>query len=367
MKVDGSLSDHEFHFKCPTRVCSQKPVKDQETPTVQYLQVREVLKTCKQIRNEAEQVFFKINEWTLHRARLRKGGGLNSKILAEDTQRMFKRYIPCGHTEQEKCSRSRLPHVRYFRNFNMQIAISPTATVDLPLPDGVDPCDAIEVEHALVSEDQAVVRCHTLTEAEQCEMYGAALSGFVKNQGAMFQDLRQLSLEIALHSPTRRARGSLLNRCGTTFRVRILLDASTKVDYTTHPEPPAMFDELNPALQNLDPRRRMLAPLLELRGVRAVEVHRRWSLRYKVVKNEVEDYIADHALGQYVRYDSISQFLDKAGPHFANLLNTGLEYFKIPTKDLIRIFEDDDGGHDIYDLVPPAENGEQLENGEIQH
>lgn len=193
-------------------------------------------------------------------------------------------------------------------------------------------------------------------------MYGAALSGFVENQGGMFQHLRLLSLEISLHSPVHRARSSPRRRCGTTFRVRILLDASTSVDYTTHPEPPAMFDDLDSDLKNIDPRRRMLASLLKLRGVRTVEVHRRWSILYKVVKNESEDYIADHALGQDARYDSISQFLDKAGPHFANLLNTGLEHLKIPTKDLIRIVEDDDNDHAVFDSVPPAENGELLEN-----
>lgn len=362
LKVDGALSDHEFHFKCPTRACSQKLVNDPETPIVQYLQVREVLKSCKQIRNEGERIFFKINEWTLHRPRLRMGVGLNPKFLAEDAQKMFNRYIPCGHTEQEKCSRTRIPHVRYFRNFNMQIAISPTAIVDLPLPDGVDPCDAAQVERAHIMEDQEVVRRHTLTELEQCEMYGAALSGFVQNQGGMFQDLRLLSLEISLHSPVHRARSGPRKRCGTTFRVRILLDASTKVDYATHPEPPTMFDELDLDLKKLDARRRMLAPLLKLRGVRSVEVRRRWSILYKVVKKESEDYIAYHALGQIARYDCISEFLDKAGPHFANLLNTGLEHFNIPSKDLIRIVEDDDKDHVIFDSVPPAENGELLEN-----
>ncbi len=340
---------------------------DRETPILQYSQVREVLKTCRQIRNEGEQVFFENNEWTLPRPRLRKGVGLDLKALTEDTQRIFKRYIPRDHAEQENWSRSRIPHVRYFRNFNMRIAISPTATVDLPLPDGVDPSDTAGVERARISEDQEVVRRHTLTEAEQCQMYGAALSGFVNNQGGMFQDLRRLSLEIALHSPVHRARSSPLDRCGTTLKVKILLDASTKRDYATHPEPPTIFDDSDSYVKNLEPRRRMLAPLLELRGVRTVEVHRRWSMCYKVVKNESEDYIADHAMGQFARYDRISQFLEKAGPRLANLLNIGQKHFKIPTEDLIRVVEDDGDKHAVYDMVPPAEDEELLVDSNIRY
>jgi len=340
-------------------------VNDHETPTVQYLQAREILKTCKQIRNEGEQIFFKINDWTLHRPTLRRGEGLVPKSLVVDTQKMFKRYVPCSHIKHELCSRT--PYVRYFRNFNMRIVISPTATVDLPLPDDIDPTDTAGVELARMFQDREILRRHTLTEAQQCEMFGAALSGFVNNQAGMFQNLRLFTLELALHSPVHLAISSPLNRCGTTFKIKILLDALIKGDYAAQPEPPTMFDDLDSDLKYLDSRRRMLAPLMKLKGVRSVEVHRRWRICYKVNKKKSEDCIADHALGQHTRYDSINQFLEKAGPHFANLLNIGLEHFKISTKDLIKIVEDDGDDHVVYDLVPPAENGELLESSGTQH
>lgn len=331
---------------------------------MQYSEAREVLKTCSQIRNTGEQVFFSINEWTLHRPRLREGQGLNLKSLVEDTTKMFIRYIPCGLTKHEKCSR--MPYVRYFRNFNMRIAISPTAMADLGVPIDIDPNEVAGFMRARTSQDREIVRRHTLTEAMQCEMFRTALSGFVNNQTGMFQNLRRLTLEVTLHSPVYPAASSPMDRCGSTFKVRILLDASTQREYATKPEPPSMsHNDMDNDLKHLEPKRRMLAPLTKLNGVRSVEVHRRWAIHYKVLKGS-EELICNHALGQHARFDSVSQFLREAGPDFVNIQNTGLEHLKISTKNLLAIVENDTDDIE-YDLVPPAESGKLLETSEVAH
>lgn len=335
LKVEAPLSDREFHFKCPSIACVQKPGANYRTWRSQFDQARAVLATCKQIHNEGTKMFFEVNSWTVHRPRMRDNEAATAPTLVEDTLKTFCRYGPGG----------RKSYVRFFQHLNMRIAISPLATVDLGTPNQLDTTDLAELLQLRVNQDPEVLRRHTLPEATQCLMFQIALDCLASNQSSMFPWLRSFTLEMGLHSPVFRPIRDPLDRCGQTFKLIIKLGKQTSTNDATKEttsKPVDMYEGWDTNLPMLEPRRRMLAPLMKLKNVQSVEVHRIWTVRYKKAKKGSQDGPFDHRMGQHVGFDSVSRFLHHAGPNFENFLVTGLEYFKIPVKDLIEIIEDQD-------------------------
>ena len=158
----------------------------------------------------------------------------------------------------------------------LKLNVAPVAIIDLNLPNHVNPDVVAEISNFRSTQDPAIVQRHSLREAVQCQMFQGALNCFAQSQPIIFENLRSVTLEIRFHYPVHALGRGFIDHCGLTLRVKILLDAP----------PPDAADAimhrlltqkkvLDVDLLNLEPRRRMLAPLAELRYVRGVEIHRK--------------------------------------------------------------------------------------------
>ena len=174
------------------------------------------------------------------------------------------------------CAYRQYAYVRYFRHFNMQIAISPFGLVDLALPAHVDTSNITEILNFRANQDPAVIRRHTLPERLQCQLFQEALNCFAEYQNFLFRKLRSFTLDIGLHSPLLQASRNPIHRCGLNIRITISLgDVPKDENHTIQQQLLAMRERLVAGLLVMEPRRRMLAPLAKLRNVRKVEVYRR--------------------------------------------------------------------------------------------
>ena len=123
LKLDTPLSDHKFKFKCMSCPSLANTVA---TPSwqSQVNEARDLLRTCHQIRDEGNQVFYEVNSWSLPRARLRETPTAHSSATVRDTQNLFDRI------RQTKA-------IKHFKHVDMRIALSPLAYCDFPVPDSV--------------------------------------------------------------------------------------------------------------------------------------------------------------------------------------------------------------------------------------
>ncbi|CAD6578485.1 MAG: hypothetical protein ASARMPRED_008733 [Alectoria sarmentosa] len=358
LKLDTPLSDHGHKFKCMS--CSNLTVTaNKPTWQSQVYEARSLLRTCHQIRGEGKQVFYEVNSWSLHRARLRETPPGHSSATIHDTQRMFDRI------RQTKAT-------KHFKHVNMRITLSPLAYCDFTIPDSVALDDPVAVHLFELSQNPSVVAFHKLDETAQCGLFRAVFNGLVENRAYIFPKLRTITLEVSLHAKRLipDASNNPLDRCGITFYVRIKLGCKKHATPTYHynaslpilapgsvtPDScglqcakyEAHNQSLHPSTFNdpwsaplLDPRRRMLSPLKQLIGVQSVEVERRWTVRYHVpgIENGVV-FIHAQPLRQLWRFCTVSEMLERAGPGFDGFLDPALEYLNISRHNVVEIIED---------------------------
>jgi len=169
--------------------------------------------------------------------------------------------------------RGQMHYVGYFRHFDMRIAISPHASVDCGISRHGGTTD---VPGTPTIQNAAIAQRRILAEEKQCQMFQEALNCFAQSQYRVFGKLRSLTLEVGFHSPHPPHASDHLNQCGSILRITIKLeDMSEEAATTCRKQLAAMQEEMAADLFNLEPRRRMLAPLAKLKGVRRVEVHRK--------------------------------------------------------------------------------------------
>lgn len=357
LKLDTPLSDHGHKFKCMScpnlTITANKP-----TWQSQVYEARNLLRTCHQIRGEGKQVFYEVNSWSLHRARLRETPPGHSSATIHDTQRMFDRI------RQTKAT-------KHFKHVNMRITLSPLAYCDFTIPDSVALDDPVAVHLFELSQNPSVVAFHKLDETAQCGLFRAVFNGLVENRAYVFPKLRTITLEVSLHAKRLipDASNNPLDRCGITFYVRIKLGCKKRATPTYHynaslpilapgsvtPDscglqrakyeahnqslhPSILIDPWSAPL--LDPRRRMLSPLKQLIGVQSVEVERRWTVRYHLpgIENGVV-FIHAQPLRQLWRFCTVSEMLERAGPGFDGFLDPALEYLSISRHNVVEIIE----------------------------
>lgn len=258
-----------------------------------------------------------------------------------------------------------------FRHLNMQICLAPLTIVDLTYQ---------------VRQDPEKLRKHTLNEETQCEMFRKALEGLVSNQKKTFPKLQTLTLEIALHAP-RATRSStltknVLDRCGITFEVKLFLDASESANFQSgRPIKDLRSSRDNSSVETIDPntlepRRRMLSPLVRLSGVRKVQVKRRWIVLHRpkgakpvycmeeagtieddgssvdgwlidygrTIEEESEYSVLASHMAQLHHFSSVKEMLEKATTDFGLFQVIGLSEFGIPLEDVIEVIENEGTG-----------------------
>ena len=157
----------------------------------------------------------------------------------------------------------------------MHIGTAPLAIVDAPRrthgAQSPEPWDLRSIY------DTTIIQRHSLDEETQSHMFQEALNCFAdcRNFGATFQMLRSFTLDVGYHSlalfPS-----SLKDRCGFVLKVKIVFQsmiAEEKKHIMEQVDPKRKGGVID--ILDLEPRRRMLAPLVRLLGVQQVEVCRR--------------------------------------------------------------------------------------------
>ena len=362
MRLDTPLSDHKLKVKC---LSCPNLLSTANKPTwqSQVYEARNLLRTCHQIRDEGKQVFYEVNSWTLHRARLRETPVPSnvmepSSVVAIDSQKLFDRLC-------------QINALKNFKHVNMRISLSPLAYCDLTVPDHVNLEDPLALHLFELSQYPDVIASHKLDETAQCELFRAAIKGLVGNRMHVFPRMRSLTLEVSLHFKKMipNAPNNPLDRCGITFYVRLKLGRRNRRTPTCHDnasvptlapgsviyEPCALqrakYEAHKRHLQRitlggswnvprLDPRRHMLTPLKGLHGVQSVEVERCWTVHYR--EQGTEDgkvVIRVQPLRQLWRFFTVSEMLERAGPGFIEFLDPALEYLKTSSKDVVEIIE----------------------------
>lgn len=352
------MSDHRLRFKCMS--CpSLTGTANKPTWQSQISGVRNILRTCKQIRAEGTQAFYKVNSWSLHRARLRENPVRFSALL-HDTQKVYDRL-------------RQIEAMKLFKHVNMRISLSPLAYCDLTVPDSVALDDPVAVHLFELSLHPGVVAFHKLDENAQCELFRAAIQGLLQARTHVFPKLRSLTLEVSLHTKMiiPNVPRDPLDRCGITFYIRVFFRREYRTRSMCHEGsvihdlsilPRVSLDVHNHSLQpmflggvwnkpHLDPRRHMLSPLSQFHGVQYVEVERRWTVIYR--KRSVEDgkeVIREQPLRQLWRFLTVSEMLERAGPGFVGFLDPALEFLETSSQDVVNIIENtwntiDDVGH----------------------
>ena len=330
------------------------------TSQSQIHEVRNILRTCHQIRDEGKEVFFDVNSWSVHRARLRDQPAPASAMLA-DTQSIF----------------DKLPQniaLKRFKQVNMRITLSPLAYCDMAVADDIALDDPVAVHLFDLTHTPSIIACHKLDEKGQCELFRAVMYCLVNTQTNVFPNMRSLTLEVSFHARKYRQTGprSPLDRCGITFYVRIKLGARSCLTATYHDNAsipilasssvvhnPSVLQEAQYEYEEyerfsklycvtgsgwvappLDHRRHMLSPLRQLFDVRSVEVERRWTVIYRQRSTvDGSTVVRKQPLRQLWRFYTVSEMLEKAGPGFEEFLDPALEYLKTSPNDVVDIIE----------------------------
>ena len=365
------MSDCKVKFKCMS--CPHlTSTADKTTWQTQIYKARSLLRTCHQIRDEGVQVFYEVNSWSVHRARLRETP-VDSSVIDLDTQRLFDRLSQFGA-------------VRHFKHVNMRIALSPLAYCDLTVPDGVALDDPVSIQAFELSQNPNVIALHKLDETAQCELFRAGIKGLVGNRPHVFPKIMTLTLEVSLHAKKLipNTLNNPLDRCGITFYVKIKLGRRNRPTTTYHDnatvpilasssviQDPSVLQRAKNEAHNhslkanilstswiaplLDPRRHMLSPLRQLDDVHSVEVERRWTVHYR--HRDIEDgslVLREQPLRQLWRFTTVDEMLERAGPGFGEFLDPALDYLRTSSKDVIDIIENTWNTHEDtgYLLIP---------------
>lgn len=324
-------------------------------------EARDLLRTCRQIRDEGNQVFYKVNSWTLHRARLRetpRAYGTNASTMVHDTQMIYDRL---GQSKAMK----------HFRHVNMRISLAPLAYCDFHIPDSIALDDPFAMHLFELQQHPELIATHKIKETAQCELFRAAIDGFVRNRACIFPILTSITLEVNLH--TKKAfphtPKNPLDRCGITLYIRIKLEDKGRATLTDNIDaslptlvPSSVIHDLSSLQlnkdeaheQNLDSsilnrpwsspplehRRRMLSPLGRLLGVQSVEVERRWTVHFRKRSSERGlSTIHVQPLRQLWRFRTVVAMLERAGHGFIGFLDPALEYLETSPNDVINIIE----------------------------
>ena len=323
----------------------------------QIHEAHNLLRTCHQIRDEGERVFYEINSWGLHRARLRDTPPADLSATIDDTRRLFD-------------TLHKFKATKHFKHTSMQISLSPLAYWDLAVPDSLELNDPVAIHHFELSQQPSVIASHTLDETAQCKLYKAAFSGLVESSASVFPKLRSMTLEVSLHekNPASAALNDPLNRCGITFYVKIKLGRKKRTVLKYHgpllslapgsvvPNSPWLHSILNDP-RNVpfsDPRRDMLSPLRELHNVQSVEVERRWTVRYR--QGPLEDgviAVKAQPLRQLWRFCTVADMLKSAGPGLGRFMDPALKYLKTCDEDVVEIIENTNADIEHH-LIPQS-------------
>ena len=358
LRLDTSMSEHQTKFKC--LACPNLTGTTDVPPWRSQIHgVRNILRTCHQIRREGKDVFFDVNSWSLQRVRLRDMPVPVSAMLV-DTQRMFDRL-------------RQNVGLKRFKEVNMRISLSPLAYCDLAIADDIALDDPVAVHLFESRHPNDVIAFHKLDEKAQCELFRAAINYFVNTRTHVFPSMRSLTLEVSFHAKMYHARGpnSPLDRCGITFYVRIELGARSCLTATYHDNAsiPVLAsssvvhdasvlqraqyaNEAHYYMAQLsvtgggrvkpqsDPRRDMLSPLRQLFDVQGVEVERRWTVVYRQLSTEDgSTAIREQPLRKLWRFYTVGEMLERAGPGFERFLDPALEYLKTSPNDVVDIIE----------------------------
>lgn len=371
MKLHTPMSDRESSFECPSKCCAGKPKPDHATWRRQFAEIRNYCTVNKQIYAEIVEIFFRFNSWALHRARLREDSNNEPTTLADNTQHMYSTY-------------GKKKYMKRFRHLNMQICLAPLAFVDLGTPKHLSETSTrAELLADEIRQDPEKLRKHTLNEEAQCEMFRKALEGLVSNQKKTFPKLQTLTLEITLHAPQATRPSTLtknvLDRCGITFEIKLFLNASESANFLSgRPikdlrgfKDKSSVETIDP--KTLEPRRRMLSPLVGLSGVRKVQVKRRWIVLHRpkgakpvycieeagtneddassvdnglsddgrIIEEESEYSVLASHMAQLHHFSSVKEMLEKATTDFGLFQIIGLSKFEMPLVDVIEVIENE--------------------------
>ena len=174
-------------------------------------------------------------------------------------------------------------------------------------------------------------RLPLISERDMCDRYVRTLNNVVKAQALGLNDIRSLKLEISIHEP--RWDREPQDQCGLTLYLHIKF-GPTEASRPLLNEEDAVASTVQ-ASAGLEPKRRLLLPLLAMQNIQSIHVRRTWTLN--VAKKErihAGDVVTEQVISTQTRsiamalhfyYKSAEDLLLAAGKDLVNFRMKGID------------------------------------------
>ena len=335
MTLESPVSAVEYDSVCPSLSCGFQSDAREPGLRAELASFNGIFRVCKQLRLEALNAFNRVNSWNLEHAVFDQMEDLTIPIS-------YRRPI---HNLQHLTKDN--------KHFFLRLDVSPSGVYELSggLPADIDRTSTYAVRKWLLSEQMEgnLQRLPIITEREMCDGYVKMLKNFATAQASGSNCPRSLKLQVVIHEPRWLRRPS--DQCGLTLHLNIRFRAPEVTQSPLQAVSPPTLSSLN-----LEQKRRLLMPLLDLQNIHSIDVRRRWTL--KVLKEDpvrignglpepaVTTQIQVIAMALHFQYGTARELFLAAGEDFVNFRRTGLAEAGVHADKLLAIDEN----------TPSAEN-----------
>ena len=343
------ISAFDCDFICPSLSCgifSDPSVSEIKRAFVSCLGA---LQTCRDFRIEIFNTFIRINAWRLdqtqfhgqfistsQRSDLSKSDGLEDKkhsVLATSLDAL----VCQKHLAQD------------IKHFYICAEICRGGLVEIPhgLPADLDRNDKVAARRWIIEQNADINRQGWVkrNESELSEEYAEYLTSLVTAQKSGSCKPRSLTIDIVIHEA--RSKHQPLDQCGLTVHVKIKFHPSeVTIGSPKHEtsQPPLPFQYCD-----LEPKRRLFLPLLEMQNIQGIDVKRTWTVKTHTKENEVShssdedimktDPLRDIPMVQHFQYKTAMEFFLAAGKDLMNFRGIGITESGVKLEQIVQIQE----------------------------
>ena len=233
------------------------------------------------------------------------------------------------------------------KHFYLRIDLSPGGVYEIPgrLPADLDRASILAIRAWFQAEQRGgtLQRLSITTESEICQRYEKMLNNFLIAQASGCSTPRSLKLQIVIHQPNWHRRP--LDQCGLTLRIDIKFRPSEAFQCT--PEDEEFVKWTTRALSDIEPKRRLLLPLVAMRDVQSIDVRRTWTLH--TLNKETNDTMTPKtapsprikriAMALHFHYKTARELFLAAGEDFVNFKIKGLAEAGLHAENVMAIDE----------------------------
>ena len=182
------------------------------------------------------------------------------------------------------------------------------------------------------------------SEIELSEEYAQSLTSLVKAQKLGFCKPRSLTIDIVIHEAYLQSRP--LDQCGLTLHVEVKFHSSE----INAESPEVETSPLNLPFHicDIEPKRRVLLPLLSMQNIQGIHVKRTWTV--KIPKKRLEDSSSSDEdlltgppqeipMVQQFRYRTALEFFLAAGKELMNFRDIGIAEAGVKKEHILQIQE----------------------------